>query len=162
MKDRSAILGHRWLRPFAHLFAHPSLWHSNRRSIPRGLAIGLFIGFLIPLGQFVAAALLAIPLRANVFISAAATLVTNPLTFPFIYLAAFATGQGLMDRGLSSGEASESYLAAALDVSAATALGLLLFATLASLCGYVIGALWWRLRLVRRWRRRRSDRRTHS
>ena len=153
MKDRESILNSRWLKPVAHRFRHPSLWRLNRRSVPRAVAIGLFVGFLIPLGQFVAAALLALPLRANVPLSAAATLVTNPLTFPPIYFAAYKLG-ALISRPWVDidAQAATGLLADLLNVSGQTALGLLVLAVVAS--AFAIAALFWRIRLVRRWRRR--------
>ena len=153
MKDRESILNSRWLKPVAHRFRHPSLWHLNRRSVPRAVAIGLFVGFLIPLGQFVAAALLALPLRANVPLSAAATLVTNPLTFPPIYFAAYKLG-ALISRPWvdMDTQPATGLLADLLNVSGQTALGLLVLAVVAS--AFAIAALFWRIRLVRRWRRR--------
>ena len=155
MKDRESILNSRWLKPVAHRFRHPSLWRLNRRSVPRAVAIGLFVGFLIPLGQFVAAALLALPLRANVPLSAAATLVTNPLTFPPIYFAAYKLG-ALISRPWVDidAQAATGLLADLLNVSGQTALGLLVLAVVSSASAFAIAALFWRIRLVRRWRRR--------
>jgi hypothetical protein len=57
-----------------------------------GVAIGLFIGFLIPVAQILLAAAAAVVLRANVPIAAAGTFVTNPLTVPPIYYAAYQLG----------------------------------------------------------------------
>lgn len=158
MKDREAILRSRWLRPFAHLFSHPSLWHLNRRSVPRALALGLFAAFILPVGQFALAAFLAVPLRANVPLAAATTLVTNPLTFPPIYFAAYKLG-ALLLRHSSNREADElatSVGSALLDVSGPTALGLLIFAIVSAAAGYMAGTAWWRLRLIRRWRNGRA------
>ena len=155
MKSREEILESRWIRPFAHLFSHPSLWHLNRRSVPRALAIGLFAAFIVPVGQFLLAALLALPLRANVPLAAASTLVTNPLTFPPIYLAAYKVGSWFMrPASEGAGELARTFGEKVLDVSGPTALGLLIFAIAASSLGYVIGANWWRLRLLQRWRGR--------
>jgi uncharacterized protein len=154
MKSREAILQSRWLRPFAHLFAHPTLWHLNRRSVPRALALGFFAAFIVPVGQFLLAALLAIPLRANVPLAAAATLITNPLTFPPIYYGAYRVGSFLLHHvpGEGTGELARDFGQTVLDVSGATALGLVIFAVLGALLGYFAAAAWWRLRLVRRWR----------
>lgn len=158
MKDRETILRSRWLGPFRHLFGHPSLWHFNRRSVPRALAVGLFAGFTLPLGQFVLAALLSVPLRANVPLAAGATLVTNPLTFPPIYMGAYKLGSLLLHR---SGNESTDDLPAPLgaqllDVSGPTALGLLIFAVVAASAGFIVGSAWWRLRLQKRWRSSRA------
>jgi uncharacterized protein len=156
MKDRESILKSRWMRPFAHLFGHPSLWHLNRRSVPRALAVGLFAAFILPIGQFILSALIAIPLRANVPLAAAATLVTNPFTFPAIYYGAFRLGDFLLDRSGSRGadELATSMGARLLDVSGPTALGLVIFAVVGASIGYLIGSAWWRLKLSNRWRSR--------
>lgn len=159
MKDRETILRSRWLRPFAHLFAHPSLWHLNRRSVPRALALGLFAAFILPIGQFALAAFLAVPMRANVPLAAAATLVTNPLTFPPIYFAAYKLGSLLLHHSSSEGadELARSLGSTLLDVSGPTALGLLVFAGASAAAGFIAGTAWWRLRLVRRWRHRPTN-----
>lgn len=155
IRDRKAILANRWLKPFAHLFAHPTLWHLNRRSVPRALAIGFFTAFIIPVGQFALAALVAVAMRANVPLAAAATLISNPLTFPPIYYAAYKVGFFLLpDTSAGVGDVAQSLGAMLLDVSGPTALGLLIFAIVSAVVGYLAGAIWWRISLLRRWRRR--------
>lgn len=153
MTDRDKILASRWLRPFAHLFAHPSLWHLNRRSVPRALAVGLLTAFILPVGQFVLAALLAVGIRANVPLAAAATFVSNPLTYGPIYIGAYKVGALVLGSGPVDAVANDlgSKL---LNVSGPTALGLLVFAITGAVLGYVLGAAWWRLKLTRRWRQR--------
>jgi hypothetical protein len=47
---------HPLLARMAPLLRHPRLWHLTRASVARGVAIGVFFGFLIPLGQIPAAA----------------------------------------------------------------------------------------------------------
>lgn len=156
MKPRDDILKSPLLRRFAHLFEHPSLWHLNRRSVPRALGLGLFAAFIVPVGQIALAALLAIPARANVPLAAAATFVSNPFTFGPIYYAAFKTGELLLRSSSADGarDAASSMAAQLMNVSAPTAVGLIIFACVSSLVGYFAGALWWRLRLIRRWRRK--------
>ena len=157
MKDRDAVLKSRWLKPFAHLFAHPSLWHLNRRSAPRALGVGLFVAFVVPVGQFALAALLAVPLRANVPLTAAATLVSNPLTYPPIYIGAYKLGTFLLDRSPHDGahDLAKSFGSTLLEVSGPTALGLVVFATFSAIIGFAAASLWWRYRLLRRWRQSR-------
>ena len=89
---RETIHEHRLLRPFAPHLSHPSLWRLTRRSVPRGVALGLFVAVIIPFMHTVIAALLAIPTRANVAVAAVCTLVVNPLTIPFMYIAAYRIG----------------------------------------------------------------------
>jgi uncharacterized protein len=142
MKTKDEILSSRWVRPIAHRLVHPSLWHMNRRSVSKALAIGLLSAFLFPIGQFVCAALLAIPTRANVSVAAAATLVTNPLTFPPIYYAAYRIGTWA---GLDAIESAPLRLFASL------AIGMLCMGIALATSGYLISRLYFRIRLVRRW-----------
>lgn len=80
----------------AHHLEDDRLWHVDRGSVARAVAIGLFFGFLIPVAQFLFAIATAIALRANVAIAASATLVSNPLTFPPIYWAAYKIGRFIL------------------------------------------------------------------
>lgn len=87
--SREELLANRFIRPFAHRVAHSHLWRFTRTSVPRGTALGLFVGifFLLPGAQILGVALLALPFRANIPIGAAMTFLSNPLTTPFIIAA---------------------------------------------------------------------------
>ena len=155
LPGRDSLLSKPFLRPCAHRLVHPSLWHFNRSSVSNGIALGLFCAFLLPVGQIILAALFALTVRANLAVAAAATLVTNPFTFPAIYFAAYrlgekVTGGATGDAGMASGAA---WL---LSISLPTAVGLLLFALVSAASGYVAVRLFWRLRVLRRWSRRRA------
>ena len=89
---RESVHRHRLLRPFARQLSQPALWKMTHRSVPRAVALGLGIGVIIPFMHTIIAAILAIPLRANVAIAAAFTLVVNPLTIPPLYYAAYRVG----------------------------------------------------------------------
>lgn len=93
---RAQLRASRWLRPVAHHLEDERLWHMDRGSVARAVAIGVFFGFLIPVAQFLFAIATAIVLRANVAIAAASTLVSNPLTFPPIYWAAYKLGRFIL------------------------------------------------------------------
>lgn len=45
-----------WLRRLTPWLADPKLWCWSRRGVAMGVAIGLFIGFLIPIAQILLAA----------------------------------------------------------------------------------------------------------
>lgn len=83
MPTRQQMADNRFLAPIAHRFLSPELWRFTRRSVPRGVALGLFCGFMIPVGQIFLAAFMALPARANVPLAALVTFITNPFTFPF-------------------------------------------------------------------------------
>jgi hypothetical protein len=101
-----------WLRWLGPALLQPRLWHASRRGIALGVAIGVFFGFLIPLAQIPLSAAAAVALRANLPTAVAATLVTNPVTMPPVYYAAFKLGSALLGREEPT---------AALEVAAATA-----------------------------------------
>lgn len=90
--SREELEANRWLRVLAPYLADTKLWHWSRRGVAAGVAIGLFIGLLIPVAQMLLAAVAAVVLRANIPAAAAGTLITNPLTVPPIYYAAYQLG----------------------------------------------------------------------
>ena len=162
---RETIDQYRLLRPFAPHLRHPSLWRLNRRSVPRGVALGLFVGVIIPFMHTFIAAILAIPVRANVAVAALLTLVVNPLTIPFMYLAAYRIGSWELhyDSTLVSEAAAERFsseLGRALfwlhHASGPIAAGILTIAAGAGLGGFFVSSFAWRLwsRGGRRQRRR--------
>jgi uncharacterized protein (DUF2062 family) len=164
---RESIHRYRLLRPFAAHLSKPELWRLHRRSVPRAVALGLGIGIIIPFMHTAIAALLAIPLRANVAIAAAFTLVVNPLTIPAIYYAAYRIGSWELHHDSHlvnpataervSGELSR-FLFWIHEASGPIALGVLTLAVAASALGYGISALLWRAWLGSKWRHRRQAR----
>ena len=154
--DRDKLLAARWMRPIAHRLAEPTIWHFNRHSVARGVALGLFVSFILPVAQILLAALFAGLARGNLLVAAAATLVSNPLTFPAIYYAAYKLGAFLLGASalvppVPDGASTASLIAGA---SLPTLIGLMIFATLSAASGYVLVQLSWRLFLVRQWRSR--------
>jgi len=166
---REALVESRLVRPLA---ARPELWRYNRRSVPRGIAVGLFVGIfaMIPGVQIVGAALMCVPFRGNVPLAAGATLLSNPATTPFILLAALwlgsflgldadlATFQALIDKGAGVGEWATWLLSSA---APALVLGLLAIAVVSAVTGYLAAVLLWRWWTARR-RRQRLHQRLHQ
>lgn len=158
------VLANRWIRPFAHRLVHPEIWHFNRRNVARGVALGLFVGFIVPVGQILLAALLAATARGNLLIAAVATLVTNPFTFPPIYYAAFRTGSFLLNSYSAEGSSAPvnhahdpSVLEMITGASVPTLFGLVLFALVSAAAGFGAVHVAWRLSIRRQWRRRRNS-----
>ena len=96
LPDPASLRTHRGLRWMGPLLDRPWLWHVNRSSISKGLAIGMFFGILVPLGQALVAGFVAIGLRANLPAAVFATFVSNPLTTPAILLAAYHVGSAVL------------------------------------------------------------------
>lgn len=90
--SRHQLEAHPALRRLAPRLGDPKLWHWSRRGVARSAALGLFIGVAIPVAQILFAALAALALRVNLPVAAAGTLVTNPLTVPPLYYAAYHLG----------------------------------------------------------------------
>ncbi|MEP6982900.1 MAG: DUF2062 domain-containing protein, partial [Sphingomicrobium sp.] len=162
---RETIDQYRLLRPFAPHLRHPSLWQLNRRSVPRGVALGLFVGVIIPVLHTFIAAILAIPARANVGVAALLTLVVNPLTIPFMYVAAYRIGSWELHHDTTlvnptDAERFSSELSRLLfwihQASGPIAVGVLTIAAGAALIGYLVSSVAWRLWSGSRWRGRHS------
>jgi uncharacterized protein (DUF2062 family) len=154
LPTKESIQGSRWLRPFAKHLGRPDLWHLNHRSVPRGIALGLGVGILVPFMHIVLVAILAIPARANILLAAGFTLVINPLTMPPLYYSAYRIGRWqLHDPALPQGPAGGPAAAGEFATLMAwlhyawepIALGLITLAPLAAALGYAGGAIGWRL-----------------
>ncbi len=165
---RETVHQSRILRPFAPALTQPALWRMTHRSVPRAVAIGLFVGVIIPIMHTAIAALLAIPLRANVAVAAAFTLLINPLTIPPLYYAAYRIGSWELhhDSTLLNPAAAERFSSELSRVlfwihqaSGSIAVGVLTIAVGAAVFGYLVSFLAWRSWLGSKWRQRRRKRR---
>jgi uncharacterized protein len=122
-------------------------WSGGRRSVARGVALGLFCGLLIPFGQIPASLILAPLMRANIAAAAASTFVTNPLTMPFVYAAGYWLGTRLMRLQASLfGTGIDAAVAVPATggvpgVVTVTAVGVVVLSLLAALTGYAL--VWW-------------------
>src|SRR6478609_2369134 len=96
LPTREQLERNRFLRPFAHRLLHSELWRFTRRSVPRGVALGLFVGVMIPLAHFVVATFLAVFVRANIPAAPAATFIGFPVIYVFIVALAYRIGGWLL------------------------------------------------------------------
>lgn len=161
LPTRESMEKSRLLRPIAHRVLAPELWRFTRRSVPRGVALGMFTGILIPMGQIPASAVLALPVRANVPAAALTTFFTNPLTTPLLFLLYYKLGAFLLHvdaavPGQPLGDAAEAGWLEWLvrDVGPATALGMVVCSLIGAVLGYALSAWGWRLWIARKWRHR--------
>lgn len=154
----------RWLRPFSKSVLRPELWRFTRRSVPRGVALGLFIGVIIPMAHFVVAALLAVFVRANVPMALAATFIGNPFTVAGIWWLAYRIGEAMLHADAMTQVApmaaamqqtqADQFLTRLTGAGEDTALGLLVVASVLATVGYVLAAWIWRGVVMRRRRDR--------
>jgi len=163
--SREAIERNRILRPVSHRILAPSLWRFNRRSVPRGVALGIFAGILFPFAHMVLAAILAFPFRANVPTAVGTTLINNPITFVPIMAASYRVGRWVLrldaavpGRPIASNVVHNvgwlHWLVA--QGGPATIVGLVVIACALSAIGYAATAFGWRVWTARKWRNRRG------
>ncbi len=156
--SREAVQGNRWLRPFADRVMHSALWRFTRRSVPRGVALGMVTGILVPMGQIPASAILALPLRANIPAAAATTFVTNPFTTPPLWVAAYWLGSWMIGSARAATDAVEQGWGDWLfrQAGPATLTGLVTITAAFAVIGYFGTGLAWRLWIARKWKRRQA------
>ena len=155
---REDMAKHRFTRHFA---SRRELWRFTRRSVPRGVAVGLLVGIflLIPGLQIIGAALLSLPFRANIPIAAAMTFLSNPATTPLILAASYFVGSwfglggtaAIPGRGATIGDWSAWLFS---DAAPALVSGLFIIAIVSAALGYAVTTIGWRLWQGRKWKRR--------
>lgn len=168
MPKRDEMAENRWLAPVSGTIKRSELWRFTRRSVPRGIALGIFAAFIIPLGQTLLAVVLALPSRANLPLAAVTTLVTNPVTLPFWLLIANKVGHfTLKIDAVTTGAAAESMrsgwvqeLAQWAEVAGVTAFGFVVLAVVGAALGYLVAGFFWRFVVARKWGRRMRKSRT--
>ncbi|WP_422343201.1 DUF2062 domain-containing protein [Parasphingorhabdus sp.] len=163
MPTRAGMANNRYLKPIAHRFLRSDLWRFTRRSVPRGVALGLITGFIVPLGgQTFVALFLALPIRANVPIAAVTTFITNPFTYPFWLAVANQLGRfvlrmdGIASGGSGNGQINGlgEWVAWAVREVGVTFFGFVLLGLIFGGIGYVVSTFGWRWWTARKWKRR--------
>jgi uncharacterized protein (DUF2062 family) len=149
---------YRWLRPIAHRLGEHGLWHAKTESVARGVAIGLFWAFLLPVAQILIAAAHCVWWRANIPVAAAVTLVTNPFTIGGWLWAAYHVGSIFVAPEVAL-PVAEGWLGKLQALGWPTVVGMALFALIGSVGGYLLvragSRLWFHWRCARRAVRRR-------
>lgn len=165
MPTREEMSQNKYLAPIGHRFLSPELWRFTRRSVPRGVALGLFAGFIVPIGQIFLAAFLALPARANVPLAALVTFITNPFTLPFWLYVANRTGRLVLNLDAAVGGLASNQLLRQggvaefwFEAAGITAFGFVVLALVSAAIGYVVSGVVWRI-VVARKRKRRLARR---
>lgn len=168
MPTRDDMERNKYLAPIAHRFGRSELWRFTRRSVPRGVALGLFAGFIIPVGQIFLAAFMALPTRANVPVAALTTFLTNPFTLPFWIWVANRVGNFVLKIDSLAGGNAKAELASGrwedfgwfqlLEGVGVTAFGFVVLSIVSAAIGYLLASLLWRILVARKWTRRPARR----
>lgn len=163
LPTRDSIAENGWTRPFAKYLLRPDLWRFNRRSVPRAVFVGLLIAPVVPIAHTFVAAMLAVPIRANIIIAAGITWLINPFTIPPFYIGAYYIGKTILRLDTMSpvpqvthGATVQAtgWLTWLFDKSGPLALGTLILAISLAVIGYFLSSLLWRFRIAHKWRQR--------
>ena len=157
----------RWIKPFAKHVLRSDLWRFNRRSVPRGIALGLFVGIMIPLAHFVTAALLAVFVRANIPMALAATFIGFPAFLPIIIYLGDKVGSWLLrvdamtvvapvTQTMQATE-TDHLLSILTQKGPSVAFGMFVIATILATVGYLLSSLLWRVRVGSKRARRLAE-----
>lgn len=161
MPSPERIKQNKSLRFLGNVLHDPNLWHLNRHSVARAMAVGLFVGMLPMPMQMVVAAAIAVPVRANLPISVGLVWLTNPVTMPAIFFAQYKIGTMLLgapERSVPM-ELSLSWLMSEIHhIWQPLLLGSLLVATVLAAAGYGATMLYWRMWVGRNWKKRKLRR----
>ncbi len=137
---------------FGSLLHEPNLWHMNRKSVSLAFMVGLFFMWVPLPSQMILAAGGAILLRCNLPISVALVWITNPLTMPPMFYAAYILGNWMLGlpAGMSEFEASFDWIAQQMAIIwQPFLLGCLTLGIISSITGYIGIRLVWRLHIAR-------------
>ena len=127
--------------------------------------IGMFIGvfLMLPGIQMIAAAAMAVPIRANIPMAAAVTWISNPLTTPAFLIAGlevgslfgFPTDIETLTQLVREGATIREWTAWVVsDAAPAMLFGLFVIALVLALVAYGVSLVGWRLWIARRWKHR--------
>ena len=173
--DREELRRSPLLKPFGQRIWQSDLWRFTRRSVPRGVAVGLLVGIflMVPGLQAIGAILLATPIRANIPISVAMTFMSNPATTPLFLIAAINVGNMLgfhadiaaFHRLYASGAGFRDWMSWLVsDAAPALVSGLAVIGLAFAFAGYWVSLVVWRLWIGSKWRSRihRTNRRANE
>ena len=168
MPTREQLERNRFIRPFAGKVLRSELWRFTRRAAPSGVALGLLVGIIVPFAQILFASLLSVPVKANVPLAALTTFVTNPVTTPLIWVAAYWVGGWLLRVDAATIVAPvntaiertelQQFLEWLTGATMVTAFGLVVIAVVSASVSYLVSVWVWRWWTARKWSRRRARR----
>lgn len=153
------------LRRLGRWLHNPDLWHLNRHSVARAVAVGVGVAFVPLPGQMAIVAALAVVLGCNLPVALIVVWVSNPFTAAPLYFAAYKVGAWLLDapvRPIEFSVSLEWLLGRLGDIWQPLALGCLLLGSLAAGLGYWLVLALWRAHVLQSWRSRARRRAARS
>ena len=159
MPDPALIREHKSLRFLGTLLHDPNLWHLNRHSVARAMAVGIFAAFIPMPFQMLLAAFLAVNVRSNMPISVGLVWLTNPITMPPVFYCTYKLGAWLMNvpaRTLPD-ELTWEWISGQLStVWQPFLLGSVVCGVVLGALAYCLTMLYWRWWVSRKWKGRKN------
>ena len=165
MPDHNTMREHPHLRKFGQRLTEPRLWHTNRRSISGGVALGLFVGFMPIPGQMFIAAALAILFRVNLPIAAMGVWITNPFTMAPIFFYAYKLGAWVLSIPMGAPAFSltwEWFSKEFLAIWQPLLLGCTILGLVSAIAGILFVRIGWRLVVIHTWTQRQRQQKDKS
>ncbi|WPC03650.1 DUF2062 domain-containing protein [Pseudomonas benzenivorans] len=162
MPNPDRIKGNKSLRFLGTLIHDPNLWHLNRHSVSRAMAIGLFWAMIPMPMQMIAAAVVAIPARANLPISLGLVWLTNPITMPPVFYCSYKFGAWMTNTPTlhMPDEVTLGWIGQVLQSHwQPLYLGSLVLGLLLATIGYLATNTYWHWWVRHNWRKRQEKRR---
>jgi uncharacterized protein len=157
LPDKNKLKRHKHLQIFNTFFSSPYLWHINRKSVTRAVAIGLFIAFMPIPFQMVVSCGFAICFNANVLIAVLLVWITNPVTIPPILYMSYKLGAVIVShtpQNLYEADGWAQMMSQFGDIWLPMVVGLFSFAIFFSVIGYFLVDLLWKLHVKYHWKKR--------
>lgn len=151
------------LRFLGQLLHDPNIFHLTRHSVSMAFLVGFIICFFpLPIGHIPMVVVAAVWLRFNLPIGFALVMISNPLTFPFIYSAAYIVGSWILHTppidlafNVSWTWLKEIFL----DIWKPLVIGCFSFGITFGVSSYFIVQWLWRRQAITRWKLRHLRRR---
>ena len=152
---------HRSLKMFGSWMEETHLWQLSRTTTARAFAIGLYCAMLPVPGQMIISTALAIVFSANIPLSFSLIFITNPLTMPAIYFAAYKLGAWILGTEPLDVEfeASWTWFTQSLDeIWIPLLVGSQVMGLVCAVLGYWLIDTMWRNAIRRQWKARQKKR----
>ena len=152
---------HRSLKMFGSWVEETHLWQLSRTTTAKAFAIGLYCAMLPVPGQMIISTALAIVFSANIPLSFSLIFITNPLTMPAIYFAAYKLGAWILGTEPLDVEfeASWTWFTQSLDeIWIPLLVGSQVMGLVCAVLGYWLIDTMWRNAIRRQWKARQKKR----
>lgn len=161
LSKNKKFLNDKKFKIFGKRIYNPYIWYFNKYTISKGVSIGLFFAWMpVPL-QMLFAAGFAILFKANLPVSIIFVWLTNPITMPILFLAAYKIGQlffTVASTSVFKFELSFSWLFnKTCDIWHPFITGCFVCAIVSSILGNITVRLLWKFSILKNWRMRKRS-----